>query len=56
MNRFTSQWSHESEYTDAVRAPVESFTIRTEPGEAGGVLLVLEWEKTRVPIPLSPAS
>ena len=71
VNRSTAQWGHESEYTAAVRArevgrgkvlaeatqaPVESFTIRTEPGTAGGVLLVLEWEKTRVPIPVSPAS
>lgn len=71
VNRSTSQWGHESEYTAAVRArelgrgkaraeaikaPVETFTIRAEPGDAGAVLLVLEWEKTRVPIPVSPAS
>jgi hypothetical protein len=71
VNRSTSQWGHESEYTEAVKArevgrgkvaaeatkaPVETFTIRAEPGQAEGVLLVLEWEKTRVPIPVSPAS
>jgi hypothetical protein len=69
VNRSTSQWGHESEYTDRVKAqevgrgkvpaadtgaPVETFTIRAEPGKRGGQLLVLEWEKTRVAIPVTP--
>lgn len=66
LNRSISQWGHESNYTDEVRAQevgrgrvrserleghVETFTIRTEPAERG-VTLVLEWEHTRVRIPV----
>jgi hypothetical protein len=69
VNRSISQWGHESYYTEQVKAqevghgvvkseanaaPVETFTIRTEPGTAGAVNLVLEWEKTRVKIPVAP--
>jgi hypothetical protein len=67
LNRSTSQWGHESAYTDAIRAqevgrarvaaeqtaaPVESFTIRSEQAGAGRTHMVLEWERTRVPIPV----
>ena len=66
LNRSTSQWGHEGRYTEEVRAqevgrgtapvtstaaPVEMFTIRSEPAE-GGASLVLEWENTRVDIPV----
>jgi hypothetical protein len=66
VNRSISQWGKEDQYTDEVKAqevgrakvksettkkPVETFTIRAEPK---GILtsLVLEWEKTRVNIPV----
>jgi hypothetical protein len=64
-----SQWGHESEYTDQVKAqelgrgkvksesvsaPVETFTIRAEP-KGTDAELVLEWEKTRVKIPFKSA-
>jgi hypothetical protein len=67
VNRSITQWGHESQYTDAVKAqevghgtasssamssPVETLTFRTEPGTAGAVNLLLEWEKTRVTIPV----
>lgn len=67
LNRAIDQWGHESSYTPEVEAQevgrgtvaagateehVEQFTIRTEPGEAG-VQLVLEWENTRVAVPVS---
>jgi hypothetical protein len=67
VNRATSQWGHESTYTadieaqevgratvmaERVDAPVEVFTIRTEPaGDAAHI--VLEWENTRVRIPFA---
>ena len=66
LNRSTTQWGHESRYTDEVRAqevgrgmapvsrtsaPVETFTIRSEPA-ADGASLILEWENTRVAIPI----
>lgn len=65
INRSISQWGHEDQYTDRVKAqevgrskvktellkaPVETFTIRAQPVTRGVVNLVLEWEKTRVPI------
>ena len=68
VNSSTSQWGKEDEYTAEVRshevgrgkvpaeataAPVEQFTIHTEPAGANGVNLVLEWEKTRVKIPVA---
>jgi hypothetical protein len=65
VNRSTTQWGRENYYTDEVKAqevghgmapssalatPVETFTIRTEPGSGGAVNLLLEWEKTRVTV------
>ncbi len=70
VNRSTSQWGEESDYTDKVKAqevgrgkvavqpttsPVESFTIRAEPARGAAKALMLEWEKTRVRIPIQPA-
>lgn len=66
VNRSISQWGHESQYTEPVRkqevgrgkaaaerlqSPVETFTIRAERAGAGQALL-LEWENTRVRIPV----
>ena len=67
INRSYMQWGHESTYSDSVRAmevgrgrapvaalsaPVETFTIRAEPARGGDASLVLEWERTRVAIPV----
>jgi hypothetical protein len=67
VNRSISQWGHESRYTDSVKAqevgrgkapaqaiaePIEAFTIRAEPVGSGAASLILEWEKTRVRIPV----
>ena len=67
VNRSTSQWGEESNYTDKVKAqeigrvkvksealngPVETFTIRAEPQGDEAASLVLDWEKTRVRIPV----
>jgi hypothetical protein len=69
VNRSIEQWGEESNYTPEVKAqelgrakvgservaqPVETFTIRSE-GAGRGASLVLEWEKTRVRIPVKPA-
>lgn len=70
LNRSISQWGHESRYTEEVRKqevgrgkataqrtsePVETFTIRAEPGSgAAAQFLVLEWENTRVRVPVRP--
>jgi hypothetical protein len=69
VNRSTSQWGEESQYTDEVKAkevgrakvksealttPVETFTIRAEPAGKEAAL-ALEWEKTRVKIPFKAA-
>lgn len=66
LNRSTTQWGHEGRYTAAVRAQevgrgtapaartgshVETFTIRSQPAD-GGASLILEWENTRVTIPV----
>ncbi len=66
VNRSISQWGHESQYTNEVKAqelphgmarasaiatPVEMFTIRSE-SHGSMVHLFLEWEKTRVEIPV----
>ena len=71
VNRSTSQWGHESTYTPEVKAqevgrakvpagatstPVETFTISAQPGSGEEQQLVLAWEKTRVAIPIKPAS
>jgi hypothetical protein len=70
VNRSTSQWGHEDSYTPEVRAeevgrgpaaseaidsPVEQFTIRAEPAGQGSNL-ILEWENTRVTIPVMPGA
>jgi hypothetical protein len=67
VNRSTSQWGHENSYTDEVKAqelgrtkvkgealktPIETFTIKAKPTGDKGTSLVLEWEKTRVRIPV----
>ncbi|MFP4622693.1 MAG: DUF2911 domain-containing protein [Gemmatimonadota bacterium] len=66
VNRSTSQWGVESGYTDEVRgqevdraqvvaeeteSTIEQFTIRPA---AGG--LAMEWQDTRVRVPIEPAS
>ncbi len=68
VNRSIKQWGEESNYTPEVRAQevgratvpserlgkaVETFTIRSEPA-GSGASLVLEWEKTRVKVPIRP--
>jgi hypothetical protein len=68
VNRSITQWGEEHGYTEAVKAqevahgmaessalasPVETMSFRTEPGAAGAVNLLLEWEKTRVTIPIT---
>ena len=70
VNRSTKQWGEESNYTpevkklevgrakvksETVKSPIETFTIRSE-GAGSGATLVLEWEKTRVKLPVKPAS
>jgi hypothetical protein len=70
VNRSISQWGEEHNYTDQVKArelgrakvkseklsaPVETFTIRAEPAGSDAKALVLEWEKTRVSIPIQAA-
>jgi hypothetical protein len=67
VNRSTSQWGHENDYTKAVEAqevgrgkvpaeklsaPVEIFTISPEPASGETQRLVLAWETTRVAIPI----
>jgi len=70
VNRSISQWGRENRYTDEIRAQevgrgtaksehteehVETFTMRTEPSD-GGVILFLEWENTRVSVPITPSN
>jgi hypothetical protein len=70
VNRSTKQWGEESNYTpevqkqevgrarvksETVKSPIETFTIRSE-GAGNGATLLLEWEKTRVKIPVRSAS
>lgn len=67
LNRSTSQWGHESQYTPEVEAqevgrapvpaepldsPVETLTIRPMDDGSG---LLLEWQNTRVRIPITYA-
>jgi hypothetical protein len=67
VNRSIDQWGEESGYTEAVRAQevgrasvpaaataghVETFTITSEPGEGGATNIVLEWEGSRIEIPV----
>jgi hypothetical protein len=66
VNRSTAQWGREDRYTDEIKAqelgrakvksetlttPVETFTITAEPAGNKAALL-LDWEKTRVRIPV----
>lgn len=68
LNRSYSQWGQEGTYTDEVRAQemgrgtvssertdshVETFTIRAEDLPDGSVHVILEWERTRVRVPVS---
>lgn len=68
VNRATAQWGHEDQYTaevkakevgrakvktEAVNKPLESFTIRAEPASNKATSLVLEWEKSRIKIPVA---
>jgi hypothetical protein len=70
VNRSTKQWGEESNYTpevqkqevgrakvksETIKSPIETFTIRSE-GAGSSATLVLEWEKTRVKIPIKPAA
>lgn len=67
VNRSISQWGEESNYTkevkaqelgrarvksEALKTPVETFTIKAESAGDKGTSLVLEWEKARVRIPI----
>lgn len=67
VNASTSQWGIETSYTPEVRAEevgratvpaesidehVETFVIRSEPQGDAGSDLVLEWENTRVRVPV----
>ena len=69
VNRSIKQWGEESNYTPEIRAqevgrakvpseratkPIETFTIRSEAADSGA-RLVLEWERTRVTVPIRPA-
>lgn len=69
VNRSTSQWGHEGRYTPEVRAqevgraqvaaeqveqPIEQFTIRPMEGGESGVLI--EWQNSRVRVPIRPVS
>ncbi len=68
VNRSITQWGAERYYTAEVQAQevgrvtaksgqtedhVETFTIRSTPTAEGNALLILEWERTRVEIPVS---
>lgn len=67
VNRSTSQWGHESSYesvrsqevgrakvkSEATDDLVEVFTIRATPNSDRGATLSLEWERTRVAIPIA---
>lgn len=68
VNRSTSQWGHEDRYTPEVRAqevgrgdvvaesveePIEQFTIR--PAESGDPGMIVEWQNSRVHVPIEAA-
>jgi hypothetical protein len=68
VNRSITQWGEEGRYTEEVRAqevgrgtvpaeatgaPVETFIISSEAGDADATNLILEWEGSRVKIPIS---
>ncbi len=67
VNRSITQWGHEGRYSEEVRAQevgrvkvksasldehVEKFTIRAQPADGGNATVWLEWERTRVTIPI----
>lgn len=67
VNSSITQWGHIAEYSSKVKAQemgsaevhserlddhVETMTFSTEAGAGGATLLVLEWEHTRVSIPI----
>lgn len=67
VNASTDQWGIENQYTEEIRAQevgrgtvpseeipsaVETFVIRAEPSGENAVDLVLEWENTRVRVPV----
>ncbi|HUR93216.1 MAG TPA: DUF2911 domain-containing protein [Gemmatimonadales bacterium] len=69
VNRSIKQWGEEHSYkpdiqaqevgrtkvkSETLKEPVETFTIRSET-TGGATALVLEWERTRVRIPVKPA-
>jgi hypothetical protein len=71
VNRSTAQWGVEGQYTSDIEAqevgrgkvkvqgvaePIETFTIRSIPAGANAADLVLEWERTRVRVPLKVVS
>lgn len=71
VNRSITQWGHEGRYTDEVRAQevgrvkvasestdehVETFTTRALPSSDGNATVLLEWERTRVKIPIKSAA
>lgn len=68
LNRSTAQWGEESKYTPEIRAlevgrvqlpvthldsVIEQFTIRAVPYDRKTVNLILEWETTRIVVPVS---
>lgn len=68
VNRAVGQWGHESTYTDSIRTmevgrgrvpaervatAIEMFTIRAEPATGGDARLILEWQNSRVAIPVN---
>jgi hypothetical protein len=70
VNRSTTQWGKEDQYTDKVKAqevgrakvpaktiqqPIDTFAIRAEPSSGDASALVLEWEKTRLRVPVKAA-
>lgn len=70
VNRSITQWGHEGRYSEEVKAQevgrakvssgstsdfVETFTISALPAEGGSATIVLEWERTRVEVPVTEA-
>ncbi len=70
VNRSTSQWGEEHGYTKEIErqelgrtkvkaaatgAPIETFTIRSEPDGSAATALVMEWDRARVRVPLASA-
>ena len=71
VNASITQWGRENRYTEEVRAQeveravvpvgssgihVETFTISATEGEGGDAVVILEWERTRIRIPVSAAT